>query len=140
MASVMVASFKKIVHMSRIELGDVPKGVQNDAQRFFNLVLQAAGDNLPDNPPASVNAYVIAADAVKESSHSVLKTRQEFQHYLQRLSDFVGNLQLPRDLTEEELETAQDLRKFFLQLHRRGEAEAYGHSVHLEVPLSLKLF
>ena len=138
MATVMAECLEKIIQVKRIESGDLPKGVYNDAHRFFSLVLQAAGNTLPENPPASINAYVIAADAVR-SFQSAPQTRQELEKCLEHYLRFTDGMQQLHDLNKEEVKTAEGLRKFFLWLQQQGEAEVSKRSVHFEAPPTVLL-
>ncbi len=132
MAAVMAEALQKTTQAGRIEGSEVPSGVYSDALEFYTLALQAAGDAVPKNPPASFKAYMIAAEAARASLPTGLGTRQEIGACLGRYLGFLRKLQQPRDLVQEELETAEALRKFFLQLQMEGEAEAYEQGVYFE--------
>ena len=138
MSAVMAERLEKEIRTKLVEPEDVPKSVYKSALRFFRLVLQAAGDTIPENPPASLNAYVIATKAVKESSKPLPKTDQELETCLRGYLDFVERLQKPRKLTKEELETAKALQKFFLQLKQQGEAEAYESYSQFQEPTVMR--
>lgn len=131
MANVMAECLSKILETKRIEgeLGGVPKGVYRAAQDFFRLVLEAAGDALPDDPPASINAYMIATESMRRSLRAVPQTSPELESYLKQYSSFIDErLQHKGNLTDEELLTATSLQKFFLRLAQDGDAETYEHS------------
>lgn len=132
MAAVMAEGLHKAGGAKRIEGNEIPSGVYSDALEFYTLALQAAGDAVPKNPPASFNAYMIAVEAARASWPTVPGTRQEIGACLGRYLSFLRKLQQPRDLVPEELETAEALRKFFLQLQMEGEAEAYEQGVYFE--------
>lgn len=136
MAIVIAKCLERIIDVKRIEYRDIPQGVYKDARQFFGLVLQAAGDTVAENPPASLNAYVIAMDTATSVAQPILATRLKFREFLERLSSFLDQLEEPHQLTREELETADILRKFFLQLHHDGEKEAYETTVSFEVPIA----
>ena len=134
LATVMAERLEKVATKKRINAGDFPEGASNDALEFFRLALQAAGDNLPQNPPASVNACKIAADAVRGSVQPAPKTRRELKEHLCLFSSFVDDLQKPHKLNAGEVKTAKALSRFFLRLQQDGEAEAYEQVVYLEEP------
>jgi len=136
MASVMAERLEKIGSRKRVEREDVPKGIYSDVRELFRLVLQAADDSLPDNPPASMNAYVIALDAMTGAFQPFPKTRGELKDHLEEYSRFIEGLGQPHTLTPLEAQTAESLRKFFLKLHQDGESEAYERRVHLAAPIT----
>src|SRR5436309_2500997 len=76
-ATVMADCLEEVARLRSTRSDLVPKRVYSDAKEFFRLVLQSVGSGVPDNPPASLNAYVIAADALRNSSNSFPQTRQE---------------------------------------------------------------
>lgn len=124
MAALTADCLEKVVRRKRIEFGVLQKGVHLDVLEFFRLVLPAAGELLPENPPASINAYIIAAKIVRKITPSATITHQEIEEIFKRYLQFCDRLQVPADLTDEEVETAENLRKFFIQLCREGENEA----------------
>src|SRR5580704_1412968 len=65
MASVMAEKLQHVANAKQTVVGQIPVGVYRDAREFYRLVLEAAGDGTPVNPPASINAYALAADAVR---------------------------------------------------------------------------
>lgn len=132
MAAVMAQRLERIVERHKVEAQDIPAGVYLDAEKFFDLVLQEFGGEARKNPPASINAYVIAADAVREAQ-SMLAT-QDVKESLKEYSGLLSGLRAPRDLTAGELKTAMALRKFFLQLRKAGQAEAYERRIRFEEP------
>jgi hypothetical protein len=132
MAAVMAEALQKTAEAGRIEGSEVPSGVLSDALEFYTLALQAAGNAIPKNPPASFNAYMIAVEAAQASCRTVLGTREDIGHCLRQYLGFLKRLQEPRDLLQEEMETAEALRRFFLQLQMEGEAEAYEQGVYFE--------
>ena len=134
LAAVMAGRLEKVAKKKRLSIGDIPKGAANDAREFFRLALEAAGDDLPQNPPASINACKIAADAVRGSVRPAPRNRQELEERLALFSSFVEDLQRPHELSADETETAKALSKFFLLLQQDGEAEAYEQVIHLEEP------
>jgi hypothetical protein len=140
MATIMAQRLGKVVQAGCLRSSDIPLGVSYDARQFFDLALQAARDSLPRNPPASVNAYAIAADLVQASSSSLLNTRDDIGNRLEQYDAFLSALQQPRTLAEDELQTARELQRFFDRLREEGEAEAYEKAVLLEpIPVGLRL-
>jgi hypothetical protein len=140
MATVMAQRLEKVANAGCFGPDAIPLGVSYDAREFFDLALQAARDVPPANPPASVNAYAIAADLVRASSRSVPNTREDIGSRLEQYNSFLSSLQQPRTLSEEELDTVRALQRFFDCLKEEGEAEAYEQGVFLEpVPVGLRL-
>lgn len=139
MATVMAECLQKITQFNRIEPGQIPGGVFRDAVAFSRLALDATGNSTPDNPPASLNAYGIAAEVIRMSADDLVKSRKEVDQRLAAYADFIRKLGEPRALRERERETAHHLRTFFLNLKEQGEAEAYESSVAFgTVPVGLR--
>lgn len=133
MATVMAECLKKFVEDEEVRPDDIPPAVYDGAKEFFDLVLEAAGDVFPENPPASTNAYVIASEALRGASKPFPATTQDLRAELERYSQFVDDLAEPRDLTGvADKEMAEALKRFFLHLAEDGEAEVYEHSVRFE--------
>jgi hypothetical protein len=136
MATVMAECLENVARTNRIEPNEIPVGVYWDALEFSGLALQATGDAVPDNPPASINAYVIAADALRRSSRDLPRTREDIDHRLEEYAGFLRTLETPRELNQKESETVKSLRTFFSRLKEEGESEAYEKAVYLEpVPM-----
>src|SRR5258708_3341505 len=112
-ASVMAECLDEITRTKHVDVARIPKGVYDQAQKFFRLVLETATDALPENPPASINAYVIAADVIRGASDPLPQTRKELDNRLERCAHFLGELRASRDITDAEVETATYLQKFF---------------------------
>jgi len=132
MASVMADSLASMAKRRKVKALDVPQGVYNDAVRFFNLVTEAAGKAVPKNPPASVNAYAIAANLVSRCADGT-HSRTEIGQRLNQYSTLVKRLAMPGNLTAAEVQTANLLREFFICLKDVGEAEAYDTSGHFQM-------
>lgn len=132
MAAVMAGRLSNIIQAKSIKEGDIPTGVYKDSVAFFDLALQATNNFLPANPPASVNAFTIAVEVVKNSVSSV--PSEEIESYLEKYHRFVNNLHDPRNLNEEELEVARSLRMFFLKLQQAGEFETHKRMVQSDMP------
>lgn len=123
-AAVMVERLDKIISTRRVRLKDIPKSVLRDAEEFFRLVLEASGDSTPDNPPASINAYLIATDVAREASPAI-PDGTKIEGALEKYAKLLEKLKVPHVLDEKELSLAQDLRRFFVQLHQSGEDAEY---------------
>ncbi len=137
MASVMAAKLRPMVDAKRTLAVQIPVGVYRDAQEFYRLVLEAAGDGTPVNPPASINAYALAADAVRAVSADV-RSRADVEQTLGRQNALLGNLKEPRPLSEEELKTLTSLHAFFLWLKQEGESDAYERGLGYDTPVGYK--
>jgi hypothetical protein len=130
MASVMAEKLQEIANAKETVAGQIPVGVYRDACEFYKLVLEAAGDGTPIDPPASINAYALAADAVRAVRADA--SRAEVEATLGSQQALLDGLQRTRLLSEEELETLSSLRAFFLWLKQEGESDAYERGVGCE--------
>ena len=136
MASVMVKKLQEIVDTKESAAHPIPPGVYRDAQELYRLVLEAAGDATPVNPPASINAYALAADAVRAQRADA--SRAEVKQTLEKQKALLDDLQRARAFSEEELETLASLQAFFLWLKQEGESEAYERGVGYDLPVGFK--
>jgi hypothetical protein len=137
MATVMADCLEEISRSKRIRHNQVPLGVYRDAKKFFQLVMQSVRKDPPDNPPASLNAYVIAAYAVKGSSDEDLTTLKDLGDRLKGYSKLLDRLNQAGSLNQQDAQTAKDLKQFFRELAQVGEAEIYERTVdYLEPALS----
>jgi hypothetical protein len=136
MASVMATKLQKMVDAKRTLADQIPVGVYRDAREFYRLVLEAAGDDTPANPPASINAYALAADAVRAARADA--SRADVEQTLGSQYTLLNNLQRSSVLSEDELKTLSSLRAFFLWLKEEGESEAYERGVGYELPAAFK--
>ena len=138
MASVMAEKLGRMREAGQITPAQIPAGVFRDARHFFHLVLDAAGDHTPVNPPASVNAYVLAADAVRAAHADA--SRAEVEQTLEKQNALLDTLEQERELSDDEVATLSSLQAFFLWLKQEGESEAYVRGVGDELPVGLKAF
>ena len=136
MASVMAERLQRMRDAKQTVAAQIPPGVYHDALEFYGLVLEAAGDDTPGNPPASIHAYALAADAVRAVSADA--SRAVVGQTLGRQKALLDNLQQPRVLSDEELKTLSSLHSFFVWLKREGESDAYERGVGYEVPVGFK--
>jgi hypothetical protein len=136
MASVMAEKLQQIASAKEITATLIPAGVYHDAQEFYRLVLEAAGENTPVNPPASINAYALAADGVRAVRADA--SRAEVEQTLEKQKALLESLNQPRRLSEKELEILSSLRVFFLWLKQEGESDAYERGVGYELPVAFK--
>jgi hypothetical protein len=131
MATVMAECLEQIASDGLVRANSIPAGVYRDALRFSTLVFQATGESVPDNPPASLNAYVIA-DALLRLPQEEPKTREQIDEQVKQYKTFLEGLQTPRKLADEDKRLADSLRSFFVRLKEEGESEAYAKTMHLE--------
>src|SRR5437899_12534617 len=96
MASVMAEKLQQMANAMQTVAGQIPVGVYRDAREFYRLVLEAAGDGTPVNPPASINAYALAADAVRAVRADA--SRADVEQTLGRQKELLDGLQHPRPL------------------------------------------
>lgn len=141
MATVMAECLGDFLKEAKVEPAEIPPAVYEGAQEFFALVLQAAGDVFPENPPASINAYVIASDALRGVSKPYPATTQDLRVHLQEYSNFINALSKPHLLTEpEQIRLAGSLKEFFSRLAQDGETEVYERAVQFEpIPAGYRL-
>jgi hypothetical protein len=132
MATVMAECLEEVAKNDRVSPNAIPVGVYHDALRFSDLALQATRASVPDNPPASLNAYVIASDVLRRSSQELPQTRDDINLQLKRYETFLQTLQTPRALDDDDRQLVNSLRTFFLRLKEEGESEAYTRTMHLE--------
>jgi hypothetical protein len=132
MATVMAECLDVAAKNNRVQPNAIPLGVYRDALAFSQLALEATGADIPDNPPASLNAYVIASDVLRRSSHQLFQTREDINRRLHRYEAFLRTLETPRELTEDDNEILNSLVAFFRRLKEEGESEAYAKALHLE--------
>jgi hypothetical protein len=109
MATVMAEKLQGISESRRVMASQIPAGVYHDALEFYRLVLEAAGDNTPVNPPASINAYALASDALRTVCADII-SRADVEQTLGRQKALLENLQNARDLSGDELKTLSSLR------------------------------
>ena len=136
MASVMADKLQQIASAKQTVAAKIPVGVYRDAREFYRLVLEAAGDGTPIDPPASINAYALAADAVRAESANA--SRADVEQTLGRQKALLDSLQESRRLSEDELKTLSSLRAFFQWLKQEGESDAYERGVGYELPVGIK--
>jgi hypothetical protein len=129
-ATVMATRLDSFIKSREVVSDEIPEGVYNGVKEFFALVMGATGDNRPKSPPASVNAYVIATDALKGSLRPFPETSQDLLARLNKYSKFINGLDQTHSIADaDELETATSLRDFFRSLAQDGEAEAYMQTI-----------
>ena len=136
MASVMAEKLRHIQTAGFTNGNEIPVGVYHDANEFYKLVLEAAGDSAPKNPPASINAYAIAADAVRAVCSNV-HTRDDVAKALGQHKTLLESIRTAHALGQDELDTVASLQGFFLWLQHEGESDAYEQGVGSELPVSL---
>jgi hypothetical protein len=137
MASVMAAKLQQMIDAKQSLAGQIPVGVYRDAGEFYRLVLEAAGDRTPVNPPASINAYALAADAVRALSADA--SRADVEQTLTKQKALLDDLKQPRALNDEELKTLSSLQAFFLWLKQEGESDAYERGLGYDLPVGFKM-
>jgi hypothetical protein len=130
-ATVMAECLGEFIKEKRVFANEIPKGVFLDAKDFFKLVLQAIRGSIPDNPPASINAYAIATDVVCNVS-SVPSDQKQLDDLLSGYANLVVGLASEHELNDEELKKIVSLKEFFDRLARDGENEMYEQAIHFE--------
>lgn len=130
MAREMSNHLESVVHSKSIQ-GNVPRGVYYSALEFFKLVVPVVSHQVPENPPASMNAYMIAADVVRNSPGDRGIKRNDLGDRLRGYLDLVKRLDSPGTLNDEEVKRAQGLKCFFSKLAQKGETSAYEEAMGL---------
>ncbi len=128
MAGVMERCLQQAIESRSTEV-HVPRNVWKGARRFLSLALEAARDEVPANPAASINAFKIAADAASQPAGTAPRTRSELEDRLSDYRSFLDRFLEPHELPAADLEKAKALRIFFLRLHSEGEAQRYSRLV-----------
>ncbi len=125
MASVMSEVLGNLLQTKRNDPEQIPIGVLNAAQLFFKLVGEVLeGEQIPENPQASVANYKIAADTIR-ASESPAPTTTELERRIREYGEFLSTLRARRELSAQELEVARHLNGFFHELATEGAAEEY---------------
>jgi hypothetical protein len=122
MASVLAATLDSAIREKRVDPSRLPLGVYRDAKEFFDRALGESGQD--QRTPSRMNAYVIAVDAVWDSTHSA-RTSEEVQTLLADYSALLKRLREAGSLSKQELRRAEGLRHFFVSLSQAGDADAY---------------
>lgn len=120
MAAVMANSLDEILSVERSSATSIPRGVYEDAKRFFTLALQSRGDNLADDPPLSMNVYATAVDVANSLAHGSVT---EVDDRLQRYATFLTGLEVPHPLSDEE-RGGSELKGLFSSPALRGRDES----------------
>ncbi len=115
----------------------IPLGVFHDAQLFLKVVLGRETGTHFDNPPARLNAHVIAWDVLNTCpdlrTHMIKGADGHFLRFAEFLESLEGQPTVPLNegwgkqplvpLSTEDQKTATDLRDFFAALSKKGERE-----------------
>lgn len=129
MAAVMCRSLDKMIANRRVASDDLPRGIFAGARGFFRSVREVISGSMGDNPPATLNVYVIAADAASPLGEGLDEGLDE---RLERYANFVDRLSNPGPLSQDDIGTASDLRSFFARLQHVADIEEYERQVRFE--------
>jgi len=120
MANAMVKCLDRIIIKAELK---IPLGVLHDAKKFFKIVLgQKTGDTMFDNPPARLNAHVIAWDVLKNRPDQISRTKKWADVHFRRFAKLLEKLGEPVALDEKDKKTVYDLRDFFAALVAAGKS------------------
>jgi len=133
MSAVMKDALDRTVRERRVKADAVPPGVLQDANEFFRLATGATSAHRPTNPPASIHAFVLAADVLRRESGPRLPN-EKLEGSLDEYSEFVKRFRNARKLTNAEVALARRVSRFFEALHLAGEESAYEDKVQMETP------
>jgi len=122
-ASAMVDGLEQIIQGQAPPTSAISRRVYVDAQRFFDLALEAARDGVPQNPSASIANYIIAANA----AHAVHSSgdRLQLRSRLEQFVDLLTALQARTTVVTDDVKGLTDLKCFFAEVQHDAAAEAY---------------
>lgn len=129
MANIMADRLQKVAEDGKVDPEQIPRAVYRDALKFFALALDAAGDEIPDDPPASYDAYRSAMEAVSVIGADPELSRRAVNSRLKKLAEFNESLVRSRPLSKKESRTADELGDFFLELAREADEDVYEESL-----------
>lgn len=131
MARSMSIRLKIIIKNRRIEADSIPPGVLHDARKYFDMLVD---DGLIRS---STRSNMSASDPLSSDQVPGQKDGANARGVLQKIQDhkkFVDQLEVPRELSAEDVKEARRLVKFFNELAEDGEAERYYQAVKLNIP------
>ena len=128
MANIMADRLLKVAEDGKVDPAKIPRAVYRDALKFFALALDAADDEIPDDPPASYDAYRSAMEAVSVIGSDPELSRRSVNTRLRKLAEFNESLVRSRALSKKESRTADELGDFFLELAREADEDVYEES------------
>lgn len=88
---------------------EIPKGVLEDIQFFFELALDGVETGKPKNPVAASNAQTIATHILPVRLHRL----EEINLKLKSYADFVEKLSVPHSFNGEEVSMIYEMQMFF---------------------------
>ncbi len=119
-AAVMAEVLRVAVQKNSLKKTDIPTGVLADALRFSKLVLEKFELPASSNPPATLNAYIMAMKVTERVTGryrgAPLLAGCRLIVDLERVDGLSGSEILP---------TIDFMARFFLELHKMGEEERY---------------
>lgn len=134
MAFTMMESLQEMLRLRRRV--EIPETVHRDAVRFLQLGIDANSKPMPSNLSASINAYRIAADALRSAELDITNSSAlKREDLAEMLSSYLGLLQrLPNltELKEDDLQLIRKARLFFGEVAKEGENEAYESTISFE--------
>lgn len=130
-AAVAADRLDKLISEQRVTKDLIPEGVYRGIKRFFTLVLNPDGNQIPS---ANIANCLIAANTVAQSAEKAPRNLQEFAEVMKGYSLFIDRLTEERTLSPDELRKARELMRFFKRLEQDGETEAYEKSVGWDAP------
>lgn len=134
MAKEFEQSVGKMVILKRTEPNLISHSLYADAKEFFQLLSQSIRDDIPGNPPASANAYMIASRAIRTVSSP--GTRESPKKSIEDYLSFFERIQESRELDNEQLKVATSLQRFLHQLYIDGQSERYESRVKFKERLT----
>jgi hypothetical protein len=132
-ASAMVDGLDQILHHDVAPAMAIPKRVYVDARDFFKLAIEAASDDLPRNPSASISNYIIAAGAAKILVQSI-EDRAQLEARLNEYALLIAKLQAGMPPVGGDVQAATALKEFFAVVQQEAETESYERVVQSEGP------
>ena len=126
LACVMRDALEKAASEGSVKAASVPPGVLYEAQQFFDPAMEVVQEEIPLNPAAAVDRYLLCARILER-----LGVPGDREGIISRFDSLLKNWSTAQALDEEGVRDAKNLCQFFGELYRRGEErryeEAMGH-------------
>lgn len=101
-------------------------GVYQDAVRFFQIILEAVGSNVPTDPARSVHLYTHATTALKAAGISADNERGERHELLRQYAAVVDQLKVGQRVVERtNPQLLRDMARFFQFIAAQGDREEH---------------
>ena len=133
-SSILARRLTSIIDKGNIVGDEIPVGILTGAKRFLDMALDAVAEGVPANPPASINAYQIAGNALHAATSNG-ETPSDLPGALKSYVELLPRLRTPGSLSESERARVGQLRAFFEQLRDEGVTETYENVAEPMLPM-----